>query len=123
MRSCSGRDLDRRDRRGPLPGLWTGAPRWLSTALYIALGWTAVFGCPQLVEARGLSRVALLFSGGCSTRWAGSCTARAGPEPSLPCFGFHEVFHAFTVAPYLAQYVAVLAGGSTRPCDAGRVTR
>ena len=30
-----------------------------------------------------------------------------GPTPLRGWFGFHEVFHAFTVAAYLAQYVAV----------------
>jgi channel protein (hemolysin III family) len=29
------------------------------------------------------------------------------PDPSPRWFGFHEVFHAFTVAAYVAQYVAV----------------
>lgn len=29
------------------------------------------------------------------------------PDPSPRWFGFHEVFHAFTVAAYLVQYIAV----------------
>jgi hemolysin III len=29
------------------------------------------------------------------------------PDPSPRWFGFHEVFHAFTLAAYLVQYIAV----------------
>ena len=29
------------------------------------------------------------------------------PDPSPRWFGFHEVFHAFTVAAFVAHYVAV----------------
>ncbi|MFF5112892.1 hemolysin III family protein [Streptosporangium sp. NPDC000509] len=87
--------------------LWTGAPRWLSTALYIGLGWTAVFVLPQLVEGAGMVAVALLFLGGVLYTAGGIVYAMRRPDPSPGWFGFHEVFHAFTVAAYLAQYVAV----------------
>ncbi|MEU3170178.1 hemolysin III family protein [Streptosporangium sp. NPDC006930] len=87
--------------------LWTGAPRWLSTALYIGLGWTAVFVLPQLVEGAGMVAVALLFLGGVLYTAGGIVYGMRRPDPSPGWFGFHEVFHAFTVAAYLAQYVAV----------------
>ncbi|MFD1496643.1 PAQR family membrane homeostasis protein TrhA [Streptosporangium lutulentum] len=87
--------------------LWTGAPRWLSTALYIGLGWTAVFVLPQLVEGAGALAVALLFAGGLLYTAGGVVYGLRRPDPSPRWFGFHEVFHAFTVAAYLAQYVAV----------------
>jgi len=87
--------------------LWAGAPRWLSTALYIGLGWTAVFVLPQLVEGAGVVAVALLVLGGVLYTAGGVVYAMKRPDPSPRWFGFHEVFHAFTVAAYLAQYVAV----------------
>ena len=33
--------------------------------------------------------------------------ARKRPNPSPRWFGFHEVFHAMTIAAYLTQYAAV----------------
>ena len=33
--------------------------------------------------------------------------ARKRPNPSPAWFGFHELFHAFTIAAYLVQFVAV----------------
>jgi hemolysin III len=87
--------------------LWIHAPRWLSTALYIALGWTAVFVLPQLVEGAGAAAVALVFVGGVLYTAGGVVYGLRRPDPSPRWFGFHEVFHAFTLAAYLVQYIAV----------------
>ncbi|MBB2911167.1 hemolysin III [Streptosporangium becharense] len=87
--------------------VWTGAPRWLSTALYIVLGWTAVFVLPQLVAGAGVAAVALVFVGGVLYTAGGIVYAMRRPDPAPRWFGFHEVFHAFTIAAYVAQYVAV----------------
>ncbi|MFC4060520.1 hemolysin III family protein [Planomonospora corallina] len=87
--------------------LWLSAPRWLSTALYIALGWTAVFVLPQLMEGAGVAAVVLVFVGGVLYTAGGVVYGLRRPDPSPRWFGFHEVFHAFTLAAYLVQYVAV----------------
>ncbi|GAA3087193.1 PAQR family membrane homeostasis protein TrhA [Streptosporangium carneum] len=87
--------------------LWTAAPRWLSTALYIALGWTAVFVLPQLTAGAGTAALVLLLVGGLLYTAGGVVYGVRRPDPSPRWFGFHEVFHAFTVAAYLVQYVAV----------------
>ncbi|WP_449062343.1 PAQR family membrane homeostasis protein TrhA [Planomonospora algeriensis] len=87
--------------------LWIHAPRWLSTALYIALGWTAVFVLPQLAEGAGVAAVALVFVGGVLYTAGGVVYGLRRPDPSPRWFGFHEVFHAFTLAAYLVQYIAV----------------
>lgn len=62
--------------------LWVGAPRWLSTALYIGLGWTAVFVLPQLVAGAGVVAVALLFLGGVLYTVGGVVYAMKRPDPS-----------------------------------------
>ncbi|GAA4236074.1 hemolysin III [Streptosporangium album] len=87
--------------------LWTGAPRWLSTALYIGLGWTAVFVLPQLMEGAGPVAVTLIFVGGLFYTAGGIVYGLRRPDPSPRWFGFHEVFHALTVAAYVVQYIAV----------------
>ncbi|MEU6740756.1 PAQR family membrane homeostasis protein TrhA [Streptosporangium sandarakinum] len=87
--------------------LWISAPRLLSTALYIALGWTAVFVLPQLLSGAGVAAVALVIAGGVLYTAGGVVYGLRRPDPSPRWFGFHEVFHAFTVAAYVVQYVAV----------------
>lgn len=86
---------------------WIGAPRWLYTALYLALGWTAIFVMPQLLEGAGAAAVVLVAVGGLFYTAGAVVYGLRRPDPSPRWFGFHEVFHAFTVAAYLVQYIAV----------------
>jgi hemolysin III len=87
--------------------LWVRAPRWLYTALYIGLGWVAALFMPQLVSGAGLPVVLLVALGGVLYSVGGLVYGLRRPDPSPRWFGFHEVFHAFTVAAYVLQYVAV----------------
>ena len=86
---------------------WTGAPRWLVTGSYLALGWVAVFFLPAFYRDLGAATVALLAIGGVLYSIGGVVYARRKPNPHPEWFGFHELFHAFTIAAYLVQYVAV----------------
>ncbi|MFC3494054.1 PAQR family membrane homeostasis protein TrhA [Glycomyces rhizosphaerae] len=87
--------------------LWVGAPRWLYTPLYIGLGWAAVFVMPQLIDGAGTTATVLIFTGGVLYTIGGVIYALKRPNPSVQWFGFHEVFHAFTLAAYAAQFAAV----------------
>ncbi|MDF2710906.1 MAG: DNA-binding protein [Nonomuraea muscovyensis] len=86
---------------------WMHAPRWLYTVLYLALGWAAVFVMPQLLEGAGVAAVVLVAVGGVFYSAGAVVYGLRRPDPSPRWFGFHEVFHAFTLAAYLVQYVAV----------------
>ena len=93
---------------------WTGAPRWLYTPIYIALGWFAVFFIPDFVDgARSLSTpvaaatLGLVVLGGLLYTLGGVVYGLKRPNPRPGWFGFHEVFHAFTILAFLAHYVAV----------------
>lgn len=87
--------------------LWLGAPRWLYTALYIALGWTALFVLPQLVAGAGIAAVVLVALGGVLYSAGGVVYGVRRPDPAPRWFGYHEVFHSLTLAAYVLQYVAV----------------
>ncbi|WP_433433304.1 PAQR family membrane homeostasis protein TrhA [Nonomuraea sp. CA-141351] len=87
--------------------LWMGAPRWLYTVLYLALGWTAIFVMPQLLQGAGVAAVVLVAVGGVFYSAGAVVYGLRRPDPSPRWFGFHEVFHALTVAAYLVQYIAV----------------
>jgi hemolysin III len=86
---------------------WVGAPRWLSTTLYVVVGWVAIFFIPELVDGAGVTAVVLIVIGGVLYSLGAVVYAVKRPNPSPDYFGFHEVFHALTVAAYTAHYAAV----------------
>jgi len=86
---------------------WVGAPRWLYTPIYIALGWVAVFYLPAFWSAGGPAVVLLLAAGGLCYSAGGVVYALKRPNPSPTWFGFHAVVHALTLLGFLLQYIAV----------------
>ncbi|KAA2253934.1 hemolysin III family protein [Solihabitans fulvus] len=87
---------------------WLSAPRWLCTGLYLALGWVAVFFLPEAGHAAGLGPVALIMGGGLLYTVGGVVYGLRRPDPWPRWFGYHEVFHACTIAAYAAQYAGIL---------------
>ena len=86
---------------------WPTAPRWLSTLIYVVLGWTAVAYLPQLRSAGGPAVVWLIVAGGILYTLGAIVYATKRPDPSPTWFGFHEIFHAFTVAAWACHCVGV----------------
>lgn len=85
---------------------WVGAPRWLYVPVYVALGWVAVFYFGPLMEAGGLAVITLIALGGLLYTVGAVVYGTKRPNPSPRWFGFHEVFHTFTVLAFIAHYVA-----------------
>ncbi len=101
--------------------IWVGAPRWLYTPLYILLGWVAVLLAPQILRGAGETAFILIVTGGLLYTLGGLVYGLRWPDPWPKWFGFHEIFHSFTIAAYATQYAAVslLVLGATRPLLAG----
>jgi hemolysin III len=87
--------------------LCVGAPRWLYTPVYVALGWVAVFYLPDFVSGAGVAAVVLIITGGVFYSVGALIYGLKRPDPSPRWFGFHEVFHALTVAAFIVHYAAV----------------
>ena len=81
--------------------------RWLFTGLYLALGWVALAFMPQLLHKGGIAVVVLLLVGGAFYSVGAVVYGLRRPDPSPHWFGFHEVFHALTLAAFATHYVAV----------------
>jgi hemolysin III len=82
-------------------------PRWLFVGLYLALGWVAVGLMPAVLHRGGVAVLVLLAVGGVFYTAGAVIYALRRPNPSPRWFGFHEVFHALTLAAFVTHYVAV----------------
>ncbi|MFV2176911.1 hemolysin III family protein [Actinomadura sp. LOL_016] len=87
--------------------IWIGAPRALYVTLYIVLGWVAVFFMPQFLDGAGVAACVLVAVGGVCYSLGGVVYGLRRPDPFPRWFGFHEVFHTFTLVAYILQYIAV----------------
>ncbi|MEU0006739.1 hemolysin III family protein [Streptomyces sp. NPDC006314] len=87
--------------------VWVGAPRWLYTPCYLALGWAPVRYLPDFLHTGGAAVVVLIVAGGLLYSAGAVVYALQRPDPSPRWFGFHEVFHALTVVGFTAHYTAI----------------
>ncbi|MFN8194310.1 MAG: hemolysin III family protein [Nocardioidaceae bacterium] len=93
---------------------WLGAPRWLNTAIYLGLGWAAIFYFPAYIRGSqelgvgiGTAVLVLLIVGGALYTLGGIVYGFKRPDPWPAWFGFHEVFHTFTILAFVTHYVGV----------------
>jgi len=87
--------------------LWIDAPKWVSAALAISLGWVGVICFPQIFARIGAGGTALLLAGGVAYTAGAVVYALKRPNPAPAVFGYHEIFHAFVIVAVACQYVAI----------------
>lgn len=80
---------------------WTFRPRWISAALYVALGWSIIFFLPQLFAALPPAGFWLLAAGGISY------TVGAVFYIFKRVRYLHSVFHLFVLAGSVLQFFSV----------------
>ena len=86
---------------------WLTAPRWLYVPIYIALGWAALLYLPDFYRAAGGLIVSLILAGGVLYSVGAIIYALKRPNISEKYFGFHELFHSFTIAAFICHYLAI----------------
>jgi hemolysin III len=86
---------------------WASLPRWVYVPLYAGLGWAAAFVLPQLLYGAGAAALSLAVAGGVLYTLGALAYGMRRPDPWPRVFGFHEVFHACTVAAFACQYIAI----------------
>ena len=87
--------------------LWRDAPRALSTALYLGLGWVGMIAAPFLVRASP-TLFAWLIAGGLLYTVGAVIYQARWPRGRPGVFGFHELWHVFVLAASAAHFRAVL---------------
>jgi hemolysin III len=86
---------------------WIDAPKWLISAVYVAIGWVAAAATPTLWRDLGALPTVLIGVGGVLYTAGAVVYATKRPDPDPPVFGYHEVFHLLVIAAALVQYAVI----------------
>ena len=88
-------------------GLWITCPKWLSSIIYIALGWSCVFAFPTILSRAPIGAFLWLLTGGIFYTVGGVIYAI-----KIPVFGdrfryfkSHELFHVFVLLGSLCHLI------------------
>lgn len=87
--------------------VWFDCPRWLSTAIYIVMGWSVIFLISPLIQSLPQSAMWLLLAGGISYTIGGIIYAVKPKFLEFSRLGFHEIFHIFTLVGSLLHFICV----------------
>jgi hemolysin III len=87
--------------------IWTTSPKWVSVAVYLAVGWIGAAAFPSIIANAGPGAGALIAAGGILYTIGAVVYARQRPDPSPAVFGYHEIFHVLVVAAAIAHFTAV----------------
>lgn len=82
-------------------------PRTIGVFLYITLGWVAVLAMPSMVDRIGWTATSLVALGGVFYTAGAVIYALRRPDPLPRVFGFHEIFHACTIAAAGLHYAVI----------------
>lgn len=88
---------------------WVGCPKWVSSVLYIGMGWLCILAWPQIMESLSLQAFHWLLAGGIFYTAGGVIYALKLPFPKKweGWFGTHEFFHLFVMAGSFCHYIAL----------------
>ena len=86
---------------------WITCPKWFSSVLYIAMGWSCLSVLGQLFSLLPLHAFLWLLAGGLIYTAGGIIYALRLPlfDARHPMFGLHEIFHLFVMAGSLCHFV------------------
>ena len=87
--------------------IWVSAPRWLYVPIYIAMGASALIYVVDFYRVNAWM-MSLIAIGGLFYILGAMVSAFKKPNPSPKHFGFHEIFHTFTVIAFLCHWTAAL---------------
>lgn len=87
--------------------VWFNCPRWISTIIYVGMGWIAVFLIIPLYKALSLQGLSLLVIGGLLYTIGALIYATKPAFLKFKNFGYHEIFHIFIMLGTLAHFICV----------------
>ena len=92
-----------------LKGLWINCPKWLSSVLYISMGWLCVLAFVPIFNALPRAGFDWLLAGGIIYTIGGVIYALKLPifNSRHKNFGSHEIFHVFIMLGSLCHFIVM----------------
>lgn len=92
-----------------LKALWVTCPKWVSSVIYITMGWTCVFSMSQIATALPDGAFLWLLTGGILYTIGGIIYAFKLPifNNKHKNFGSHEIFHIFVMGGSICHFIMV----------------
>jgi hemolysin III len=88
--------------------VWAHAPKWVTALVCVALGWVVIGQVMDRAHLVGTLCVAMLVASGTLYSVGAVVYALKRPDPFPRVFGYHEVFHAFTIIASLCLFTHAL---------------
>ena len=80
-------------------------PRWLTSGIYLVMGWLAIFAVVPIYRSLPVACFAWLLAGGLLYTVGGVLYALKWPGRNNPRFGCHEIFHVFILLGSICHFV------------------
>ena len=94
-----------------LKAFWVFCPKWVSSVLYIGMGWTCVLAFTQILNALSPAAFGWLRAGGIIYTIGGVIYALKLPifNNRHKNFGSHEIFHLFVMGGSMCHFIVMYA--------------
>ena len=94
-----------------IKALWVYCPKWVSSVLYIGMGWTCVLAFTQILNNMSPTAFGWLLAGGIIYTVGGVIYALKLPifNNRHKNFGSHEIFHLFVMGGSACHFVVMYA--------------
>ncbi|WP_405102812.1 hemolysin III family protein [Oceanobacillus sp. FSL H7-0719] len=86
---------------------WFNSPRWLSTSIYILMGWLVIFFTGELAPSLGTAGMVYLILGGVAYTIGGIIYGFKPKFLQFKDWGFHEIFHIFILVGSLFHFICI----------------
>lgn len=92
-----------------LKAFWVTCPKWVSSVLYISMGWTCVLAFTNILNSLTHTEFVWLLAGGLIYTIGGVIYALKLPifNSRHKNFGSHEIFHLFVMGGSVCHYVVM----------------
>lgn len=82
-------------------------PKWAVAIPYVVVGWSAVFFLPQIYRGGGIAVLLFVLGGGIAYTVGAVFFSAKRPKLWPATFGYHELFHAFTLLGAGLHFTAI----------------